>query len=75
MYVARNERERPGKRGVFAILAAYGCSEVAMRKNRNDRVWAALGAVFNVLPLIVLLALPAIGQPASIAVRDHTGTA
>ena len=54
--------------GVLAIAAAYGCSEIAMTKNRNDRLWAIFGLLFSVLPLIVLLALPAIGPSAA---RDH----
>lgn len=49
--------------GALGILTAYGCSEIAMRRGRNDRLWATLGLVFSVVPLIVLLALPAI-QPA-----------
>lgn len=51
--------------GVLAIAAAYACSEIAMTKNRNDRLWATLGLLFSVLPLIVLLALPAIGPSES----------
>ncbi|MGX9789725.1 hypothetical protein [Mycobacterium sp. MMS18-G62] len=45
---------------VVGILAAYGCSEIAMGKGRNDRLWGTLGLLFSVVPLIVLIALPSI---------------
>ncbi len=43
---------------VLGALAAYGCAELAMRKGRDDRLWAVLGLLFTVVPLIVLFALP-----------------
>ncbi len=49
---------------VLGALAAYGCAEIAMRKGRNDRLWAALGLLFSVVPLVVLISLPA-AEPAA----------
>jgi ABC-type glycerol-3-phosphate transport system permease component len=42
----------------LGALTAYGCSEIAARKGRSDLVWATLGLLFGVVPLIVLVALP-----------------
>jgi hypothetical protein len=55
--------------GTLGILTAYGCSEIATRKNRNDRLWATLGLLFSVVPLIALLALPSIEQTARLGDR------
>ena len=46
-------------------LAAYGCSEIAARKGRNDLLWATLGLLFGPVPLVVLAALPSADQTAS----------
>ncbi len=51
-----------GLAAALGALAAYGCSEIAMRKGRNDRAWAALGLLFSVLPLVVLIALPSVAR-------------
>jgi hypothetical protein len=63
----------PALIGALGILTAYGCSEIAMRKSRNDRLWATLGLLFNVVPLIVLLALPSMQPPRQATVRHHAG--
>ena len=63
----------PALIGALGILTAYGCSEIAMRKSRNDRMWATLGLLFNVVPLIVLLALPPMQPPRQATVRHHAG--
>jgi hypothetical protein len=59
--------------GALGILAAYGCSEIAMRKSRNDRLWATLGLFFSVIPLIVLLALPSMQPPRQATGQHHAG--
>ena len=42
----------------LGALAAYGCSELARRKGRNDLLWATLGLLLGVVSLAVLAALP-----------------
>lgn len=49
------------------VIAAYVCSEIAMGKGRNDRLWATLGLFFSVVPLLVLIALPSIEPTPSTA--------
>ena len=49
------------------VIAAYVCSEIAMAKGRNDRIWATLALLFVVAPLIVLIALPSIESTPSSA--------
>ncbi len=56
---------------VLGASAAYGCGEIAMRKGRNDRLWAALGLLFSVVPLIVLIALPSAEPSAQDPVAPH----
>jgi hypothetical protein len=60
--------------GVLGILTAYGCSEIAMRKSRNYRLWGTLGLLFSVIPLIVLLALPSIEPPTQATGQHRAGT-
>ena len=43
---------------MLGAFTAYACSEVAARKGRNDLLWATLGLLFGVVPLVVLAALP-----------------
>jgi hypothetical protein len=41
-----------------AALTAYACSEIAGRKGRNDLLWATLGLLFGLVPVVILAALP-----------------
>ena len=48
----------------IAILFAFQCKKIALRKNKNERFWFIIGFLFGILGLIILLILPQKQKPA-----------
>lgn len=51
---------------VIAVVAAYACYTIAIRKGRNGPLFAVLGFLFPIIALIVVAVLPSkVGAPSA----------
>lgn len=60
---------------IFALVAGGACCVTAAGKGRNPVAWLALGTLFPVVALVVVVILPSVNEPgAALPVKPERAT-